>query len=422
MSQLVPEQSAPVEEQDRSVGIGFVSAYCAAYLGVFVALLTPVLVTLAIRVEQLDPSGKAQSLALVMGVGAFCALVANPFFGKLSDRTTSRFGMRRPWLAGGAMVGMAGLFIVATADNIAVVLLGWCVAQLAWNAVLAALLAVLPDQVPLRQRGRVSGLLGMGPVVALVIGALLTRIFAGSVLWMFMMPTVVGVASVAVLLVLLRDRVLAPGQRPPYSFREFLGSFWVNPLRHQDFGWAWLSRFLVFMGVATLTTYQVYYLIDHLGRSPGEIPQLMLISTLVLATAVVIGSNASGWLSDLAGRRKVFVLTSALVFGAGMLLLAFGESFPVFLVSIAIGGLGKGVYFAVDLALVADVLPNKDTDAAKDLGVFNIANAMPQSLAPAIAPIFLAIGGGGNYSALYLAAAVFVFLGAFAIQPVRGVR
>ena len=60
----------------------------------------------------------------------------------------------------------------------------------------------------------------------------------------------------------------------------------------------------------------------------------------------------------------------------------------------AIGGLGFGVYVAVDLALVVDVLPGKNS-AAKDLGVFNIAGALPFSIAPAIAPLILAMGGIG---------------------------
>ena len=55
----------------------------------------------------------------------------------------------------------------------------------------------------------------------------------------------------------------------------------------------------------------------------------------------------------------------------------------------AVGGLGFGLYTAVDLALVADVLPDPDS-AAKDLGVMNIAGALPSSVAPAIAPAILA--------------------------------
>jgi MFS family permease len=60
--------------------------------------------------------------------------------------------MRRPWLAGGVVIGWLGLLIIALAPNIAVVLLGWCLAQLAYNATLAAITALLPDQVPAEQR------------------------------------------------------------------------------------------------------------------------------------------------------------------------------------------------------------------------------------------------------------------------------
>jgi MFS family permease len=92
----------------------------------------------------------------------------------------------------------------------------------------------------------------------------------------------------------------------------------------------------------------------------------------------------------------------------------------LFLVAMAIAGIGIGIYFAVDLALVADVLPNP-RDAAKDLGVFNIAGALPQSIAPAIAPAILVIGRG-NYSALYVFAATCAALGALAILRVKKVR
>ena len=51
----------------------------------------------------------------------------------------------------------------------------------------------------------------------------------------------------------------------------------------------------------------------------------------------------------------------------------------------AVGGLGFGMYMAVDLALVVDVLPDPD-QAAKDLGVLNIAGALPFSLAPGNRP------------------------------------
>ena len=101
--------------------------------------------------------------------------------------------------------------------------------------------------------------------------------------------------------------------------------------------------------------------------------------------------------------------------------IAVASHFSGFLVGIAISGLGFGVYAAVDLALVVDVLPHK-RNAAKDLGVFNIAGALPFSIAPAIAPAILAIGGGGSYGVLYMVAGLCAIIGAFAILPVRRVR
>ena len=135
---------------------------------------------------------------------------------------------------------------------------------------------------------------------------------------------------------------------------------------------------------------------------------------------MVAGSLIGGAFSDRTGRRKVFVFAASIGYGLAMFVIAVATDFNGFLVGMAIGGLGFGVYLAVDLALVADVLPDQDR-AAKDLGVLNIAGALPSSIAPAIAPAILAVGGG-NYGLLYAVAGVCAVLGAVAILPIRGVR
>ena len=86
----------------------------------------------------------------------------------------------------------------------------------------------------------------------------------------------------------------------------------------------------------------------------------------------------------------------------------------------AVGGVGFGMYMAVDLALVVDVLSGHGS-VAKDLGVLNIAGALPFAIAPAVAPAVLA-AGGGSYSILYAVAAACAVVGAVAILPVRQVR
>ena len=109
-----------------------------------------------------------------------------------------------------------------------------------------------------------------------------------------------------------------------------------------------------------------------------------------------------------------------MVFGVAMFVIALAGSFNGFVAGMALGGLGFGLYTAVDLALVADVLPDADS-AAKDLGVMNIAGALPSSVAPAVAPAILAVSNG-SYGVLYAVAGACGVLGAVAILRVKRVR
>jgi hypothetical protein len=84
---------------------------------------------------------------------------------------------------------------------------------------------------------------------------------------------------------------------------------------------------------------------------------------------------------------------------------------------------GVLIYVGVDLALVVDVLPNPD-DSGKDLGVFNMADAMPQTVAPALGGVLLAIGSAThkNYDLLLWVAGIACIVGALVVLPIKSVR
>jgi len=410
-----------LEPAAHRVGWGFISLYALAYMSTSLLFVAPLLVTLPLKVNSLVGIKQApNSLALVAGVGALLAMVGNPFFGKMSDRTASRWGMRRPWMIIGLVGGSAGILIIALAPSIPVVLAGWCIAQLCFNALLAATVAVLPDQVPSVQRGLVSGVLGVCLPVASVCGTFLVKLFTGSLLAMYLGPCAIGGLFILLFAVTLKDRRLAKAEKPAWSLREFASTFYVSPRQNPDFSWAFASRFMFVLAYAFLVTYQAYYLLDKIGSAKADVPQQIFLGTLVQSAVIVAASLIGGRLSDRTGRRKIFVLTASIVYGLALFVIAIASDFNGFLVGMAIGGLGFGVYVAVDLALVVDVLHDKD-NAAKDLGVFNIAGALPFSIAPAIAPVILAIGGG-SYGVLYAVAGLCAVIGAFAVLPVRSVR
>lgn len=404
-------------------GRGFIALYALGYVGAYLALITPVAATLALKVAEIDPVGKEASLGLVSAVGALVAIISNLFTGALSDRTASRLGRRRPWIIVGTIGGVIALAIVGFAPSIPIVLVGWVLAQLFLNMVLAALQALLPDQVPLEQRARVSAVLGIAQQVSPLVGigiAFGVQAAGGGLGLMFVVPGIAG----AVLLLLLVAKIgdVAHEPLPRFSFAEFFGTFRIARGKRADFGWAWFGRFFVILGFAVYTTYQPYFIEDRLGVSGGDILLTQLMALIVFSIVLTGAAIIAGRMSDRSGRRKPFVFAAAAIVGVGLAMLAVTSSLPFFLISAAVMGVGIGAFFAVDLALLTDVLPDKDHAAAKDMGIFNIANSLPQSVAPAIAPFLLAIGGGGNYTLLFIAGGVFAVIGAVLIAPIKVVR
>ena len=265
----------------------------------------------------------------------------------------------------------------AVAPSISVVLAGWCVAQLSFSALQAALVAVLPDQVPVAQRGTVSGVLGVCVPIASVLGTFLVQLFpatrspcswrrarsaASSSCSSWPRSTIVGSL-----------RGSSPPGRCATSSARSTSTRVAAPTSPGLSSAASSSS----PPSPSLTTYQAYYLIARIGsaedrgtRTRSSSPRWSSRSFSSSPPSSVAGSRTGA-----VGARSSSPPRS-LIYGVALFVVAVASDFDGFLVGMAISGLGFGIYMAVDLALVTDVLPNAD-DVAKDLGVFNMANALP---------------------------------------------
>ncbi len=398
-----------VAEPTERVPARWTALLSLAGLGLFTAFYGPIQVLLGKQAQAMHPENKELTLGLVVGLGAAVSMVANPLFGAISDRTTWRLGRRLPWTALGAAGGAVSLLVLAFAPNVLVMAVGWCLAQLTLNAMFAALVAAIPDQVPVVQRGMVGGWVGVGQTLGIVVGSGLAAAVGGLVAGYLVCAAFLLVATVPYLW-LRRDTVIdAP---PPLDWR----AFWISPRRHPDFAWAWLTRFLMNLGNAIAIVYLLYFLEDAVGYADpdGGVFLLTAIYAATLLSTVVV----SGVWSDRVGRRRVFVTCSGLVMSVAAVLLALFPTWPGALAAAAVLGLGFGVYTSVDFALMTEVLPNAG-DRGKDLGVINVANALPQVLAPVLAaPIVTYLGG---YPVLYGFAAVVGIAGAVLVYRIRSV-
>ena len=150
--------------------------------------------------------------------------------------------------------------------------------------------------------------------------------------------------------------------------------------------------------------YLYYYLQDVVHyRNPGQ-GQLILV--LIATLAVIIATVAVGRVADLSGGyRRYAVLSSVVMAATGFVLAGFATWAVVIVCAFALG-VGYGAFQSVSQALSMVVLPSQ-ANAGRDLGIINIASAVPQVIGAPIAG--LVVAGAGGYRGL------FVFAGLLAV-------
>jgi MFS family permease len=167
----------------------------------------------------------------------------------------------------------------------------------------------------------------------------------------------------------------------------------------------------------------LYYLQDAVHYTklfPGQTVEqgyatLSIFSTIVLLLSTFLG----GVVSDRLQRRKLFVVIASIIMAPGLFVFAFFQTWAGAIAGQVVLGLGFGVYLSVDQALATQVLPS-NSDRAKDMGIINIDNTLPQSLAPALAAPILATTH--SYLVLFVLAGIVTLIGSFVVQPIKSVR
>ncbi|GAA2529813.1 MFS transporter [Rarobacter incanus] len=402
----------------------YARGYFASSFGLYLAVFTPSMVALSFKVKHIVPADQATStLSAILSVGAFAALVASPLVGRLSDRTMSHYGRRRPWILGGAIAALAALAVCGTTTSPVVLAVAWGCTQFAVNAGLAATNATLADQVPGASRGKVTGMVGMTSPLAILGGTLIVNLIAADP-WRFIVPGIVAVGLTGWFATRLNDRPRRTAPAGTFSIKDFAGSFVFNPRKSPDFAWMWATRFLAMFGYYGIAAYVPYFLENSLHLDESGVARTMLISNIAAAIAMIIASPIAGALSDRFGKRRPFLLLAGVIMAAGLAGMAAAPSVAVVVVAQGTLGLGVGIYFAVDLALGSQVLPNPE-ESAKDLGVLNVAAVLPQILAPAFGPGILAAGtamGIGGYTLWFLLGSAACLLVGLTVYRIRAFK
>ncbi|MDQ8028999.1 MAG: MFS transporter [Brevundimonas sp.] len=422
----------PGDGPQTPVGPGFIAVLTLAYIGAFVAFVPLLTLLVPLQAEALAPTDKVGLLSLVTLWGAVIASGANIAVGWASDRTRHPLGRRRPWILAGLIGVLVSYAVIALAPTPGTLLAGVILFQLAFNMLFAPLTAVLADQTPDRQKGRVAAFLGLGAPMGAASGVLVTApalpeggarlLLLGGLVSACLLP----------LLLTLRDTSppggpspAPPPSPPPAATADRIPSRDARlPRLSVDFGFTWASRFCLQIAASVVNAYMLFYLADHARYAeqfPGATVEGGLARLIALSTLLVVLSGFLGGLaSDRLDRRKGFIGLAALLMAGGLMVFAAWPAWPGPLVGYALYGVGFGLYTTVDAALVAQVLPSR-RHSARDLGVMNLTNTLPAILAPAL--VLAALGPDrADWPRLMTLIAVIAVAGGAVVFGVRRVR
>ena len=372
----------------------------------------------------------------------------------------------------GTVLASVGLVLLAASPSLPLLSLSFAVLSFANNCIIAPYSALVPDIIPLEQRGVASGYLALFSLLGNLAGGLLASLQSTLTLpGVYAALLLVHGASMAVTCYFVHEQPLslhsppasppaaaaaaaasahpsyhstaASGQRAPPTGCVRLLSL-VRPFLSHDFRVVFLTRFIMQLGICTVQEYLLFYLSDEIGQQPDEqhlgelwfygygrllarsADQAVTLLFVPVLLGAMLSSVASGLLSDaMGGKRKQLLYWSGGVMAAAGLAFAVTRSYSVDLLLGLVFGLGYGAFSGVDWALAADVLPNPE-EFAKDMGLWSLSLVLPQVLAAplsgAVLDFFTRLSLQSlGYSCIFLLAAGYFLLGTWCLRALEGV-
>ena len=353
---------------------------------------------------------------LIWLAGPFTGMVVQPVIGALSDKTTSPFGRRRPYLLGGALLSALALWALPNSELITNFVSSTlhikfpALAALCFAAVMIWILdacvniaqgpyrALIPDVVPQEQHSiansYISLAIGLGSVFAAGTAPFLKWAFnyQMSINAQFIMAALAFSLGMAWTCIMIKERRYQPKENEEKekfdlvkSLKEF---FALSP----EVGKICWMQFFTWIGNMCMMIYFTQYAI----HTVYGVPDLSNVSEVVKASydsAVLAGTNFSsicfaifnlvcfvvaipiGVLSVKFGNKKVHII-SMLSMALAFLGMAFIKDVKVVAALMALSGIGWASICALPFAMLSQYI--KPGTEGSVMGIFNIFIAGPQ--------------------------------------------
>ncbi|MFL0414784.1 MFS transporter [uncultured Sphingomonas sp.] len=394
--------------QDRHRSTGFLLLYALAYTGGVVAYLPLLTLLLPLKIEALAGEARIGVFSATIIAGALAASGANVLFGWLSDRSVARGQGRRRWLCFGLIATVLSYAAVAAAASSAAIILAVTLFQVAVNAMLAPLLAIMADEVPDAQKGVAGGLLAAAvPVASGVSAALVGMRLLPEAERLTIVAAAVFVCVTPLLATRARKAIVSAPQ--PTEMEQ----------RRRDLVVTWAARLLAQVAGNALSLYLLYYFESIVPDAEPEdlAPRVGHLLTIVYVLSLP-AAVAAGRMSDHFGRRKPTLVAGASLASVGLVMMAFAADWRWAALGFAAYAIGSAVFLTLHAAFAMQLLPDP-AHRGRDLGLLNLTNTLPALLGPLLT---WSLATPQDFGAVLLTLALLTFAGGAAMTSVRSRR
>jgi len=389
-------------------------------------------IVMQVRVAEMVPEQvRGTYLFILASVGALISTVIELVAGPISDRCTSRWGRRRPFIVYGTLLTLPFILLFMTTQNFWVLVLHFVAIQLFLNWANGPYQAVIPDYVPAHRHGLASAYMGMMTLVGNLVGLALAGLTLSEppiLLRGYPFGTrllIVGIVLAGGLLITMLWTVL--GMKEPQwqprtedEKRVTLRQMFDISMRDQpNFRWVVWSRFVFNMGFFTVLFFLEYYLRDTMGLKE-QAPLYAFIVMVIATLAGVVGNWVAGVMADRTSKKRVLYYTAGLM-GVGTVMFIFSTNLSwVYLIAVLFG-IAWGAFSAVDWALASNLVPIEES--GRYMAIWHIAMTVPQVIAPAVGPIADLLnqtyGMGVGWRWIFLAVPIYLVVAMWLLRHVR---
>jgi Na+/melibiose symporter-like transporter len=385
-------------------------------------------IILPIRILDFVPeSQKNTYLGLITFVGLILAMLAQPIVGALSDRSYFAWGRRRPYILGGIFLLLLFLAGFGFAPTYAILFISYCFMQIASNIVQGPYQAFIPELVPQNKRGLASGIKNLveilgGATMVFVSPKLMSYYAIGEgAYWLWL---TLGILGALLLISGLATAIWVKELRPeptknskPFWATVF-GTFRVDFKRDRPFLWFLASRLLVFMGLATIQQFALYFFKDVVGiADPAQASANFIVFAVI---GMLLAAYPAGRMCDRLGRKPIAFASALLGALAILLIIILPKEYNLLLLPAVLLGIALGAFSTTNWAMATDLVPCGEE--ARYLGIANMATAGGAALARLIGPVidlFNARAVNLGYQVMLICCLAYFIAGAFLLLKVK---